>query len=83
MFFFFGMHTSQKDCGAEGYHTCTRCGKVGYWRLIKETTWMILLFIPIPVKVRYYAMCPNCHGTSSMTKAEFEQAAHSGTGTNS
>ena len=24
MFFFIGMHTTTKDCGIEGYHTCTR-----------------------------------------------------------
>lgn len=74
MFFFIGMHNSYKDCGAEGYHTCTKCGKVGWWRLIKETTWLILLFIPIPVHVRYYCQCPGCGGTSEMTKQEFEEA---------
>ena len=31
MFFFIGMHTSEKDYGVEGYHTCTRCGHVGHW----------------------------------------------------
>lgn len=75
MFFFIGMHTTEKDCGTEGYHTCTRCGAVGYWKLIKATTWLVILFIPIPVRIRYYCMCPNCHGTSEMTKAEFEAAA--------
>ena len=74
MFFFIGMHTTTKDCGIEGYHTCTRCGKVDDWRLIKETTWLILLFLPIPVKVRYYSMCPGCRGTAEMTKEEFNTA---------
>ena len=40
MFFFIGMHTSEKDYGIEGYHTCTRCGHVGDWHLIKATTWL-------------------------------------------
>ena len=30
--------------------------------------------IPIPVKVRYYSMCPGCHGTAEMTKEEFNEA---------
>jgi hypothetical protein len=75
MFFFFGMHTTRKDCGPEGYHTCTRCGHVGDWRLINETTWLILMLIPIPIKVRYYSMCQGCGGTSEMTKEEFLAAA--------
>lgn len=74
MFFFIGTHISEKDFGAEGYHTCTRCNNTGYWRLIKETTWLILMFIPIPIKVRYFSRCPFCRGTASMTKAEFEAA---------
>ena len=45
MFFFIGMHTSEKDYGIEGYHTCTRCGHVGDWHLIKATTWLILLIV--------------------------------------
>lgn len=74
MFFFIGMHTTRKDCGAEGYHTCTRCGHVGDWRLIKETTWLIVLLIPIPIRVRYYSQCQGCGGTAEMTKEEFRAA---------
>jgi len=47
---------------------------VGDWHLIKETTWLLLLFLPIPVKVRYYSMCPGCRGTAEMTKEEFNAA---------
>ncbi len=75
MFFFIGMHTTKKDCGVEGYHSCTRCGHVGDWHLIRETTWLILLIIPIPIRVRYYSQCPGCHGTAEMSREEFRAAA--------
>ena len=76
MFFFIGMHTSEKDYGVEGYHTCTRCGHVGDWHLIKATTWLILLILPIPIRVRYFSRCPGCGGTAEMTKEEFMEAAN-------
>jgi hypothetical protein len=74
MFFFFGMNTSDKEYGTEGYHVCTRCNKTGYWKLVKRTTWLILMFIPIPVRVRYLAVCPGCGGSAEMTKEEFNEA---------
>ena len=36
-----------------------------------SVTLLILLFIPIPVRVRYYSMCEGCGGTAEMTKEEF------------
>ena len=74
MFFFIGMHSTRKDCGIEGYHRCTRCGHVGDWHLYKETSWLILLIIPIPVRVRYYCACPGCGGTAQMSREAFQAA---------
>lgn len=74
MFFFIGMHSTRKDCGIEGYHRCTRCGYVGDWHLYKETSWLILLIIPIPVRVRYYCACPGCGGTAKMSREAFQAA---------
>jgi hypothetical protein len=41
---------------------------------VKRTTWLILMFIPIPVRVRYLAVCPGCGGSAEMTKEEFNEA---------
>jgi len=75
------MQNITKDMGILGRFNCTRCHNTGDWRLLKVTAWFTLFFIPlIPVHTDYYSVCPVCHGTTRMTKQEFEKALKDKTG---
>lgn len=53
---------------------CFNCHNTLRWTLIKEVSWISLFFVPIiPLRTRYYAQCPICSATHSISKESFER----------
>lgn len=51
---------------------CKYCETTSMWRLIKNTTWFTLYFLPIiPYRVMYCVECPKCESCIEISKDQF------------
>ena len=67
-------HKSTKDYGPILTQACPRCNNTTAWRLIKETSWFTLFFIPlIPYSTKKILACPICSESNELSDTQFEQ----------
>lgn len=61
----------KKYKGRKSYQ-CNSCFNADYWKLIKITAWVKLLFIPLfPYKKNYFLLCPNCNNSIKLSEEIF------------
>lgn len=73
MFIIFGLDDAQPEIikGKEEKH-CFHCNNTTFWHLAKHQTRVSLFFIPlIPVKTKYYHLCPICNHGDEISSNEY------------
>jgi len=74
MFIIFGLDDAKPEktvLKQEKY--CSHCHNTTFWHLLKQQSRVSFFFIPlIPVKSRYYYLCPICQHGDEITKDEYE-----------
>ena len=71
MFIIIGFRETRKFLGKARMLTCARCGNTNAFEVWSETQWITLFFINvIPVKTKYFVLCPICHYGQEVQKRE-------------
>lgn len=78
MFILWGTKQTQKQLAAGNEYMCPRCNNVNRWPVLQYTTWFTLFFIPlIPLRKKYYEMCPICRAGREMKKDQAKRFMNS------
>jgi len=73
MFVIFGLDESKPEIiVARQEKYCQHCHNTAFWHLAKHQTKVSLFFIPIiPVKTKYYFLCPICNHGDEISSDEY------------
>jgi hypothetical protein len=75
MFILFGLDDAgpQITVSKQQKH-CYHCNNTNYWHLAKHETRISLFFLPIlPIKTRYYFLCPICNHGDEISSDEYQR----------
>lgn len=75
MFVIFGLDDAKPEITiSKRQKYCNHCHNTTFWQLTRHQTRVSLFFIPlIPVKSRYYFLCPICQHGDEMSKEAYYQ----------
>ncbi|MCK5776905.1 MAG: zinc-ribbon domain-containing protein [Bacteroidales bacterium] len=79
MFVIFGLDDAKPEIWVSKHQKhCNHCHNSTFWQLAKHQTRVSLFFIPIiPVKSRYYFLCPICQHGDEISKDDFNHQINS------
>ncbi len=75
MFVIFGLDDAKPEIiiGKQEKY-CNHCHNTAFWHLAKHQTRVSLFFIPlIPVKTKYYYLCPICNHGDEISSDEYQR----------